>query len=527
MTLIICEKYRIARAVAGALKATTRLHHGIFTNNDITVAFVRKDFITLTPLSEMAEGRLPFVPAKYKMQVTDKVTDRRLRRLFRNAKEVVLASGKGAEAQARFFNLCRHFRVGQPTSRMWLTRLDKEAVRLIFAKREKGRVLHDLAQSGLVANGMEMLFGYNFSRVLDRWYYYGKTLSRQEAVAISFLGEIEKENERIAGNKLRYRVAIEAAGLSLISEQSWETAGECSAILDAIKTGGSVKARMTVSETICPGLSPYTMTTLQMDAFDNLGWLPSKTIAVANRLYERGLVTSPYTGNPMRGIMPVQPLPRRASEKERTLYDMIARRTEATATPPTTRQYAAYKVEIAGITFTHEWEITEPQAQYTGSSEQECVIEAKAVTPSEQGEVYPLGFSTFLCNLTTLAAHLNACMHSRMPYSRYDHEWGTVIESLERRGFIAIDGDGNIHLTSEGKRLTIDLEPYDLMFELGGGRFNPGAILLGHTKGQRLMSDFGQWITGTVGDILKYVPKEDTEATAPQKSDEFPAQPEK
>lgn len=527
MILIICEKYRIARAVARSLKATTKLHHGVFTGNDITVVFVRKDFITLTLLSEMAEGRLPFVPAKYKMQVTDKVTDRRLRRLFRKAKEVVFASGEGAEAQARFFNLCRHFRVGQSTSRMWLTRLDQEAIKLIFAKREKGRVLHNLAQSGLVANGMEMLFGYNFSRVLDRWYYTSKTLSRQEAVAISFLGEIEKENERIVGNKPRYRVTIEAAGLNLISEQSWQTAGECSAILDAIKIGGNVKARMTVSEAICPGLSPYTMTTLQMDAFDNLGWLPSKTIAVTNRLYERRLVTSPYTGNPMRGIMPVQPLPHRASEKERVLYDIIARRTEATTTPPTTRQYAAYKVEIAGITFSHEWEITEPQAQYTGSSEQECVIEAKEVTPSTQGEVYPLGFSTFLYNLTKITASVNTYMHPRMPYNRYDHEWGTTIESLEEQGFIAIDGNGNIHLTSEGKRLTIDLEPYDLMFELGGDRFNPGAILLGHTKGQRLMSDFGQWITETVDDILKYVPKEDAEATTPQKSDEFPAQPEK
>lgn len=51
MTLIICEKYRIARAVARSLKATTRLHFGVFTNKEITVAFVRKNFITLTPLS--------------------------------------------------------------------------------------------------------------------------------------------------------------------------------------------------------------------------------------------------------------------------------------------------------------------------------------------------------------------------------------------------------------------------------------------------------------------------------------------
>lgn len=526
MTLIICEKYRIARAVARSLKATTRLHHGVFTNKEITVAFVRKDFITLTPLSEMAGGRVPFVPAKYKMQVTDKTTDRRLRRLFRKAKEVVFASGEGAEAQARFFNLCRHFRVGQPTSRMWLTQLDHEAIKPIFVRREKGRVLHNLAQCGLVANGMEMLFGYNFSRVLDRWDYEGKSLTRQEVVAISFLGEIEKEHERAVNNRPQHYITIKAAGLTLASEQTWETADECAAILKSIKTDTTIKARMTVSETTDPKLSPHIMTTLQMDAFDNLGWMPMQTITVATSLYERGIITSPYTDNPQRGIMPLQPLPHRASDNERALYDMIAHRMEATTIQPATRQYATYKVEIAGTTFSRKWEITEPQAQYTGTSEQECAIEAKAVVPHTHGRMYPLGFSTFLYNLRRLA-NINPCIHAGMPYNRYDHEWGTVIEGLEQKGFIAIDEDGNIHLTSEGKRLTIDLEPYDLLFELGGDSFNPGVILLGQTTGRKLMSAFEQWITVTVGDILKYVPKEDNQATAVQESDAFPAQPEK
>lgn len=526
MTLIICEKYRIARAVARSLKATTRLHFGVFTNKEITVAFVRKNFITLTPLSEMAGGRVPFIPAKYKMQVTDKSTDRRLRRLFRTAKEVVFASGEGAEAQARFFNLCRHFRVGQPTSRMWLTQLDHEAIKPIFAKREKGRVLHNLAQCGLVANGMEMLFGYNFSRVLDRWYYEGKSLTRQEAVAISFLGRIDKEHERTVNHRPQHYITIDAAGLNLASDQTWETADECAAILEAIKTGTTVKASMTVSETTDPKLSPHIMTTLQMDAFDNLGWMPTQTIAVATRLYERGIITSPYTDNPQRGIMPLQPLPHRASGNERAMYDMIAHRMEATTIQPATRQYATYKVEIAGMTFSRKWEINEPQPEYAGTTELECVIEAKAVVPYTHGRLYPLNFSTFLYNLRRLA-NVNPCMHAGMPYNRYDHEWGTVIEGLEQKGFIAIDGDGNIHLTSEGKRLTIDLEPYDLMFELGGDRFNPGAILLGHTTGRKLISAFEQWITETVGDILKYVPKEDNQAAAVQESDTFPALPEK
>lgn len=268
------------------------------------------------------------------MSVNDKVTDRRLKRLFRNAREVIFASGEGAEAQARFFNLCRHFRVGQPTSRMWLTNLDYQAIRQIYTKREKGRVLHDLAQAGLVNNGMELLFGDNFSRVLDRWYYHGKSLTRQEAIAMSFLGDVFNEYEEYINGAPQYRITLGSGGLCLTSYEAWSSREECRAVLDTIETGVTVKAEMTVEEVTDPAMSPQTMATLQMDAFDNLGYMPVKTIAVANRLYERGIITSPYTHNPDMGIMPLRPLSPYSSENERKLYDLIAGRMDAATLAP-------------------------------------------------------------------------------------------------------------------------------------------------------------------------------------------------
>ena len=67
---------------------------------------------------------IPLIPEKFKMSVTDKGWSARYysNPLFRR-RAVVFASDVGADAQARFFNICRHFRVGCTTSRMWLTRL--------------------------------------------------------------------------------------------------------------------------------------------------------------------------------------------------------------------------------------------------------------------------------------------------------------------------------------------------------------------------------------------------------------------
>lgn len=505
--LIICEKYRIAKAVAKALKATEVIHYGIYSCEEITVAFVRKDFITLTPLSEMADGKVPFVPARYRMNVTDKVTDRRLRRLFRDAGEVVFASGEGAEAQARFFNLCRHFRVGQPTSRMWLTSLDGNAVKVIYSNREKGRVLHDLAQTGLAANGMEMLFDYNFGRILDRWYYDGKSLTRQEAAAISFLGEIFKENERLMQGAPEYRVSVNCNGLSLTSEKSWKSEAECAHILNAIKPGATAVAEMSVEETTDPALSAPTMPTLQMDAYDNLGFLPSKTIAVANRLYERGIITSPYTHNPEMGIMPLRPLPRFSSQAECAMYDMIAGRIEGTTIQPETHQTATYTVEIAGVRFSRTWRIPEPKPEYVGTTEQETVIGEPEVIACMTETPLPLDFSTVMYNLGNILKQIDSYGDIHMPYSCHDHEWGTAFEGLMLKGFINMDSDG-ITLTPEGRRLVTDTEPYNLLYALRSPGLNPNAILLGHAKGREVISAFESWITETIGDMLRYVPEE-------------------
>lgn len=527
--LIICEKYRIARAVAKALKATRKLRHGVYANEEITVAFVRKDFIKPIPLSEMADGSLPFVPAKYRMSVNDKITDRRLKRLFRSAREVIFASGEGAEAQARFFNLCRHFRVGQPTSRMWLTNSDYQAIRQIYAKREKGRVLHDLAQAGLVNNGMELLFGYNFSRVLDRWYYHGKSLTRQEAITMSFLGDVFNEYEEYINGAPQYHITLVSGGLCLASGKTWNSQEECKAVIDTIETGVTVKAEMTVEETTVPALSPHTMTTLQMDAFDNLGYMPVKTIAVANCLYERGIITSLFTHNPDMGIMPLRPLPPYSSENERKLYNLIAGRTDAATLTPEVRQVATVKAEIAGVEFSYSWEIKEPKPGYVGSSRQDFTIQGTSVVPVERETPHELfGFSAVLYNLQKMLAATDTYAHARMPYSGYDHEWGTAIEGLAKKGFIDIDSDGIISLTDEGRRLATDIAPYDLCDALRSPKFSPDAVLLGDMKGRQAVANFEKCLTATVGDILKYVPKEGNGDTPEGEiTDEIQALPEK
>ena len=521
MTLIICDRYRVAQAVANALKATRKIGYGIYANNEVTVAYIYRGFIKLTSLEETADGRLPFIPSRYKMRVSDKRTDRRLKRLFRQAREVVFASAEGAEAQAWFFNICRHFRVGQPTSRMWLTSLDHEAVRLIFDHRQKGRVLHDLAQSGLVSAGKDMLFAYNFGAILKRWYYDTEPLTIKEAIAMALLGRLTRISREQEAAEPKYKIRIEnKSGLPLESAQSWESEADCAYAASSIDIGDTVRAAMTVEDTTRPALPLQCMLTLQMDAFDNLGFMPSQTISVATRLFEQGFITTPFTDDDDWGIETIKPMPDEYPRMaDRRLYNLIAGRMKATEIPSIEQQTAYFSTEIEGIPFRTQWNIDEPKAEYLGTSSQLYTVSDIGVIPVNERPTVSFGFSTVLHNLYRVCTPLLASIPGT-PYCRFTHEWGTAIEGLQRKGFISVE-NGKIRLTSEGQRLILDMEPYQLDRRLLSASFDPGRVLLGDLKGRQAVASFEKWLSATIGDMVPYLPKEDGNAPISEKSEDF------
>ena len=505
--LIICEKYRIAKAVAHALRATQNPAHGIFANDGLTVAYIHRDFIKPSALDGTAHGRLPFVPERFRIVVTDKKRDRVLRPLFRSAREVVFASDEGADAQARFFNICRHFRVGHPTSRMWLPRITRGAIRRSFARREKGRHLHNLAQSGLVATGMDTMFDYNFAGVLDRWFYGGKALTRKEVVAMQYLGELEERSLEHERRQPSYRIFLNYKGLWLSSEQTWQSERVCAAVAGNIPVGEPLTAHMTVEDCTVQEIRPHTMPTLQMDAFENLGFLPSLTVSTAEKLYERGFISSPYvTGTDSEnGIAVLRPLAGRSSVSEKRLYRLIAGRVKASESP-VKRQTATIRAEIAGITFSYTWRIPNPDDSYTGTSSQTIAISEKITAPATEHHPVLFTFAPVLANLTRYATLEAVATHPDMPYSRTVHEYGTALEGLMRKGFITIDS-GSVGLTSEGERLLIDLAPYNMAGNILTGQRAADEIPYGAMTGRKVINGFGKWLSDTVRDILRYTPR--------------------
>ena len=533
MILIICESILATKTVAIALGANNETSEGIHTSGTLTVATVPPRFIRHTPLGEMADGKSPFIPEKFRMSVTDKELERELKPLFREASEVVFASDGGADAQARFFNICRHFRVGCPRSRMWMTRLSYGAIRGAFHFRESGRHLHRLAQTGLVSKGMDMLFGYNINQTLLHMGLPACNLTRQEAVALLYLGELSDHIDyvQLPANPA-YSILVNAnSGTVFESAESWDDEADAGAALESVPTGETVPATLTIEETDRFNLRFHTLLTLQMDAFNNLGFMPGKTLKVAQKLYDRGLISSPLTDCPhlpekLRGhIMTVFPdaggylwgdngatidshaiITLRAADEvltgsELQLYRLILTRMRAVMEQKPVRKYATLEFTVGDNRFSRRWEITGDayDVTETGSFQTQVEIADAGVYPFDR-PVESRAFADVIGNLTTVAGCVDELMHTGVPYTKETNDYGSATGSLVNKGLAMLDGD-EIYLTPEGQAIFDEFFGHEIAELILTWQFEANDLYGGDQTGRSVIGGFSGALLDLIGEL--------------------------
>ena len=155
------------------------------------------------------------------------------------------------------------------------------------------------------------------------------------------------------------------------------------------RSGETVSATLTVDETDRFNLRFHTLLTLQMDAFNNLGLMPAKTLKLAQSLYNKGLISSPMTRcshlpERLRGhiqtvfpempgyrwgendatidhhaIITLRAIDQDLPEKEQQLYWLIFNRMKAVVEQQPTRKYATVEFKIGEAVFYRQWELTD------------------------------------------------------------------------------------------------------------------------------------------------------------------------
>lgn len=264
MLLVITETAAIAASVARALNAQSTPNPSVFSGAKATVAVIPAGFITPYAVGG-APGpeALPLVPEKYSYGIRLTEVDGKrmvspedaayadfLGDIFKSAEEVVFASDGGADAQARFGNICRYFKVGTRTSRMWATRLELKALRSAFKKRQTGRDLHRLAQTGQSGMAMNELFAYNVTEAYRALFPDMKTtIGRQDLIVISAAKAMnDKAQEMLADHNPKAVHSVCVSGKVLGNDvkfypsEVWDDKAECLKAYEGLRMPATVTA---------------------------------------------------------------------------------------------------------------------------------------------------------------------------------------------------------------------------------------------------------------------------------------------
>jgi DNA topoisomerase-1 len=231
-----------------------------------------------------------------------------IRSLSAKANAFVNACDFDLEGETIGYNVLRYACGGKETSatRAKFSTLTKEDVLAAFESRTI--VVQNLAMAGRLRHAIDFIWGVNLSRALSeaiRTGYSFRTVSigRVQGPALNFIVEKEVENRTfvpfpywtVSGSFAKDDRLFEARYSSVPVLQERHTAEEVKRSCE--ERGVGVVSRITSESARERPPPPFNLADLQKEAFRVLGYTPSKTLQVAEKLYLGAVISYPRTGS--------------------------------------------------------------------------------------------------------------------------------------------------------------------------------------------------------------------------------------
>ncbi len=214
----------------------------------------------------------------------------------KKVEEVWLATDEDREGEAISWHLCKVLGLDENTTKRIVFReITKPAI--LKAIEEPRTVDLNLVNAQQARRILDRLVGFDLSGLLWRKVKNKLSAGRVQSVAVKLL--VEKEREIMAfASKNFFKVTAEflsesSKELIIKAElkERFDTEEEAVAYLqDCLQSSYSVQS-IEVMPTQRKPSAPFTTSTLQQDASRKLGFAVKRTMSVAQRLYERGLIT--------------------------------------------------------------------------------------------------------------------------------------------------------------------------------------------------------------------------------------------
>lgn len=316
--LFICEKPSLAEAVAGFLGNPDKKDGYFDAGNDYVVWLQGHILAQKMPedynpdLKKYSYDTLPIIPDIWEKEVKPSGNYPRIYKtvtqLLKEVDEVVNVGDPDREGQLLVDEVLELAGNTLPVKRLYINAMDETTIRRAFDNMIDNSTAHNTYLAALGRERTDWLFGINASR---KYTLDAGTTIKVGRVKVPMLALVARRNDEIDNFKSvkYYNVrGLFRLSTSLPFEAMWQipenTEGldEEGRLLDVIParacvqkiTGktGIVKSVETEKGTVAPPL-PFSLSTLQRAAEPAYGFSPSKTLELAQTLYEKKLTTYP------------------------------------------------------------------------------------------------------------------------------------------------------------------------------------------------------------------------------------------
>ena len=320
MKTIIAEKPFVAREIARIVGATKR-EEGYFEGGGYAVTWAFGHLVQLAMpdgygIRGFVRDNLPVIPETFTLIPRQVKTEKGYKpdsgvttqikvitSLFNKSEQIIVATDAGREGELIFRYLYHYIGCTTPFVRLWISSLTDKAIRDGLRNLENGSKYDNLYLAAKARSESDWLVGINGTQALSIAAGHGTySVGRVQTPTLGMVCERYWENRRFTPEAFwQLHIAVDGNNdgtVKLSSSEKWKEKEPATALYNKVKEIGAAtvtKAKRKEKTEDTPLL--YDLTTLQKEANAKHGFTAEQTLEIAQKLYEKKLITYPRTGS--------------------------------------------------------------------------------------------------------------------------------------------------------------------------------------------------------------------------------------
>ena len=304
MKLVVAEKPSVARDIAAVIGADESVN-GVMRGNGYIVTSARGHLVRLkepqeydTKYDKWNIGDLPIVP-DFEFVPIENAEDVLERLTFlmnsEDVDEIICATDAGREGECIFRYIYDYIGCKKPFSRLWISSLTPESIKNGFNSLLPSAQKDNMYAAGITRAKIDWLWGMNLTRLYTKYLGALCSVGRVQTAVVNMI--VQRDSDIDSFTKKPYFKLRLDNGAEWFDDNGdyFTTRTEAENIKAKCENSPCkvVSAETKEKKENRPLL--YSLTSLQVDANDKLGFSAATTLTVMQSLYEKKLLTYPRT----------------------------------------------------------------------------------------------------------------------------------------------------------------------------------------------------------------------------------------